>query len=106
MTVNNIAEASTKEAVLEKIKSVKAELALYGIKDIGLFGSYARGEQTGDSDIDILIDFEPHKENFDSYMAVYDILEALFGNRRIDVVTKNGLSPYIGPKILQEVQYV
>lgn len=42
MTVNNIAEASTKEAVLEKIKSVKAELALYGIKDIVLFGSYAR----------------------------------------------------------------
>lgn len=42
MTVNNIAEASTKESVLEKIKSVKAELALYGIKDIVLFGSYAR----------------------------------------------------------------
>lgn len=104
-TVSNIEETSAKESVLQKIKSVKAELALYGIRDIGVFGSYARGEQTDVSDIDILIDFEPHRENFDSYMAVYDILEALFGNRRIDIVTKNGLSPYIGPQILQEVQY-
>jgi hypothetical protein len=53
-----------------------------------------------------LIDFEPEKENFDNYMAVYDILEKLFNNQRVEIVTKNGLSPYIGPKILNEVKYV
>ena len=39
-------------------------------------------------------------------MAVYELLEKLFKNFRVEVVTKNGLSPYFGPKILNEVQYV
>ena len=39
-------------------------------------------------------------------MAVYDLFEKIFKNEKIEVVTKNGLSPYIGPKILSEVQYV
>ena len=39
-------------------------------------------------------------------MAFYDLFEHIFKNEKIEVVTKNGLSPYIGPKILEEVQYV
>ncbi len=39
-------------------------------------------------------------------MAVYDMFENLFENEKIEVVTKNGLSQYIGPKILKEVMYV
>ncbi len=39
-------------------------------------------------------------------MAVYDIIEKLFKNQRVEIVTKNGLSPYIGPEILNEVNYV
>ena len=97
---------TTKEYILSRIKSQKAEILRYGIKDVGLFGSYVRDEQSESSDIDILIDFEPNKENFDNYMAVYDILEKLFRNYRVEIVTKNGLSPYIGPKILKEVMYV
>ena len=58
------------------------------------------------SDIDLLIDFESGKENFDNYMAVYDIFESLFKNQKVEVVTKNGLSKYIGPKILKDVMYV
>jgi len=77
-----------------------------GIRDIGLFGSCSRNEQNNKSDIDILIDFESDKETFDNYMAVYDLIEKLFKNRRIDIVTKNGLSPYIGSEILNEVLYV
>jgi len=97
---------TNKEYILSTIKSKETEISIYGIKSIGLFGSYARDEQSEDSDIDILIDFEPEKENFDNYMAVYDIIEKLFKNQRVEIVTKNGLSPYIGPKILNEVKYV
>jgi uncharacterized protein len=97
---------TNKKSILSTIKSNETEFFRYGIKSIGLFGSYARDEQTENSDIDILIDFEPEKENFDNYMAVYDIIERLFKNQRVEVVTKNGLSPYIGPKILNEVKYV
>ena len=39
-------------------------------------------------------------------MAAYDLFEKIFKNEKIEVVTKNGLSPYIGPKILNEVQYI
>lgn len=96
---------TNKEHILRILKSQKAKIAQLGIKDIGLFGSYVRDEQTEESDIDILIDFEPDKENFDNFMLVCDLIESLFKNRRIEVVTKNGLSPYIGPKILNEVKY-
>jgi predicted nucleotidyltransferase len=76
------------------------------VSNIGLFGSYLRNEQSAKSDIDLLIDFEHDKESFDNYMAVYDIFESLFKNEKIEIVTKNGLSKYIGPKILKDVMYV
>lgn len=94
------------DEVLNRLRLKKAEISGYGIRSIGLFGSYARNEQTAQSDIDILIDFEPDKENFDNYMAVYDLIEGLFENVRVEIVTKNGLSPYIGPKIINELKYV
>lgn len=97
---------TTKDFIISTIRTHKSELSQFGIKDIGLFGSYAREEQSAKSDIDILIDFEPDKESFDNYMAVYDYFEKLFKNEKIEIVTKNGLSPYIGPSILNEVLYV
>jgi len=97
---------TTKDKILKTLKSNKPELAKFGIRNVGLFGSYLYNDQSSESDIDLLIDFEPEKENFDNYMAVYDLFEKLFKNEKIEVVTKNGLSPYIGPKILSEVQYV
>ena len=97
---------TTKESILKTLKSNKHKLSKYGIREVGLFGSYIRNEQSSESDIDLLIDFVPEKENFDNYMAVYDLFEKIFKNERIEVITKNGLSPYIGPKILIEVQYV
>ena len=97
---------TTKENILKLLKSNKSKLSDLGIRNVGLFGSYIRNEQSSESDIDLLIDFEPEKENFDNYMAVYDLFEKIFINQKIEVVTKNGLSQYIGPEILNEVQYV
>ncbi len=96
----------TKENILKILESNKSQLSKLGIRKVGLFGSYIRDEQSRESDIDLLIDFEPEKENFDNFMAVYDLFETIFKNEKIEVVTKNGLSPYFGPKILNEVQYV
>ena len=97
---------TTKENILNLIKAHKAELSKYGVSDIGLFGSYLRNTQSAGSDIDLLIDFEPEKENFDNYMAIYDIFENLFKNEKVEIVTKNGLSKHIGPAILKDVLYV
>ncbi|MFN8257174.1 MAG: nucleotidyltransferase family protein [Bacteroidales bacterium] len=97
---------TTKEYIIGTIRTHKTELSKFGIQNIGLFGSYARNEQSKISDIDILIDFDADMESFDNYMAVYDYFERLFKNEKVEIITKNGLSPYIGPRILKEVIYV
>ncbi len=97
---------TNKENIIAILKCHKPALLKFGVKNIGLFGSYLRNEQTDMSDIDLLIDFEPEKENFDNYMAVYDMFENIFKDEKIEVITKNGLSKYIGPKILKDVVYV
>jgi predicted nucleotidyltransferase len=57
---------TTKENILAILIAHKSELSKYGVSNIGLFGSYLRNEQSANSDIDLLIDFEPEKENFDN----------------------------------------
>jgi predicted nucleotidyltransferase len=96
----------TKKAVKERIKKNKVSLAEYGVDHIGLFGSYVREEQREDSDIDIFISFQEGQETFNNFMALSFLLEELFKGIKVEVVTENGLSPYIGPKILEEVEYV
>jgi len=97
---------TTREYIISMIKTHKNEFNSFGIQNIGLFGSYVRNEQSDKSDIDLLIDFIPGKENFDNYMAICDYFDKLFKNEKVEIVTKNGLSPYIGPTILKEVLYV
>jgi predicted nucleotidyltransferase len=96
----------TKENIISILETHKPEFVKFGVKDIGLFGTYLRNEQCDNSDIDLLIDFEPSKESFDNYMAVYDLLEKIFQNQKVEVVTRNGLSQHIGAKILKDVMYV
>lgn len=88
---------TSKEEIIVTLQSAKPQFAKLGVKNIGLFGSYLRGDQSEKSDIDLLLDFYPDKENFDNYMAAYDMLEGLFRNEKVEVVTKNGLSRHIGP---------
>ena len=97
---------TSKNTILTVIQTHKPRLASYGVNRIGLFGSYARNEQHSQSDIDILVDFEPEKETFNNFMNLCDYLEELFTDEKIEVVTINGLSPYIGKYILEEVHYV
>lgn len=97
---------TTRENILAILKSNKVNLTKMGIKEVGLFGSYIRNEQVNNSDIDLLVDFDPEKENFDNFMSVYEFLEKIFKNHKIEIVTKNGLSPHIGPIILKEVVHV
>jgi predicted nucleotidyltransferase len=97
---------TSRQQILSLLKKNKPVLLKLGVTDVGLFGSYSRNEQSAGSDIDLLIDFESGKESFDNLMAVYDLIENIFINHKVEVVTKNGLSPYIGPRILNEAMYV
>jgi predicted nucleotidyltransferase len=77
----------------------------FGVKKLGLFGSFARGEQHESSDVDLLVEFEAGRKTFDAFIHLAFFLEDLFG-RRVELVTPESLSPYIGPRILKEVKYV
>ena len=95
-----------KKSVLNRLTSLKAPLMAVGVSQLGLFGSTVRGENTLKSDIDILIDFNTGQETYLNFMDACSILQEAFGKIKIDVVTKKGLSPYIGEMILKEVEYV
>ncbi len=77
-----------------------------GIKELGLFGSFVSNKNINkDSDIDFLIDFLPHQKPYDNYIGLAFYLEGLTG-RKIELVTRASLSPYIGPHILKQVENV
>jgi predicted nucleotidyltransferase len=97
---------TTKTNILHAMQANKGMLATFGVDRVGLFGSYVREEQSPNSDIDILVHFKPEYETFDNLMFTYDLFENLFKGFKVEVVTITGLSPYIGPQILREVQYV
>jgi hypothetical protein len=97
--------AQRKEDVLRTLSENRLRLEALGVKRVGLFGSFARGDQTPGSDVDLLVQFEPGRKTFDNSMQVAFLLEDLL-QRRVELVTPEALSPHIGPKILAEVEYV
>jgi predicted nucleotidyltransferase len=93
-----------KEQVLAFLKSHARELQELGVKRCGLFGSFLRGQQNSRSDIDLLVEFEPEQKSFDNFMRLAFFLEETLG-RKVELVTPESLSPYIGPQIMREVEY-
>jgi hypothetical protein len=90
------------QQILRQNKSLLQEN--YQIAQLGIFGSYARGEQTEESDIDVLIDYEQAPTLF-KLVELRDYLSNAMG-MKVDVVTKNGLKPRIRERVLSEVVYV
>lgn len=91
----------TFEKLKNKLIQLKPELQeKYKIKEIGIFGSYIRGEQKKTSDLDILVEFEEAPDLF-TYIEIEDFLSKKL-NVRVDLVMKSALKPYIGKIILQE----
>jgi hypothetical protein len=95
----------TKVELIEKLLSAQEAIRGYGVKHLGIFGSFVRNEATETSDIDFFIEFYPEKKNFDNFMELAFLLQNLLG-RKVEIVTPQSLSKYIGPYILKEVEYV
>lgn len=89
----------TKDQVLTLLREQQAELHRFGVKRCGVFGSFGRNAPRDQSDVDILVEFEPGQKTFDHFMQLAFFLEDLFG-REVDLITTESLSPYIGPHIL------
>lgn len=100
-----ITPVHTRADVLERLRAAEAEIRGLGVCRLALFGSFARSEPRPDSDVDVLVEFAPEQKSFDRFMRLCDLLEERLA-RRVDVVTPEALSPYIGPHILAEAQDV
>jgi len=100
-----VTTTDTKRSVVALIQRHQDEIRAFGVARIGLFGSFVRDEQHAESDVDLFVEFEPDAETFSNLANLYFFLEDLLG-RRIEIVTPHSLSPYIGPYILDEVEYV
>jgi len=94
----------TAEEILKLIQQNKERIKRYGVKRIGLFGSYLRGEQKESSDIDILVEFEKGKKTFDNYMELKFFLEDLF-KRKVDLVIAESVKPELKKYIMKSVRY-
>jgi predicted nucleotidyltransferase len=94
----------TKQDVLKILHQNQIRLKTLGVSRIGLFGSFVRGEQHHDSDIDLLVEFEAGQKTFDAFMHLSFLLEEIL-QRNVELVTVESLSPHIGPYILKEVEY-
>ncbi len=76
-----------------------------GVERIGVFGSFASGNQTGASDIDFMVVFAPGRKSFRSFMDLADFLEERAG-RRIELLTPESLAEHVRGKIMAQVFYV
>ena len=99
----------TSEEILRKIEENRDKIKRFGVKRIGLFGSYARGEQRAESDVDIVVEFEKGKATFDNFLNLAEYLEELLG-KKIDLLTKEGVRSikieHIRKEIEENVIYV
>lgn len=95
----------SKQDILDSITESKDIISTFGVKSIGLFGSFVRNSATETSDVDLLVDFKPNKKSFDNFMDLAFFLEDLFG-RKVEIITPQSLSKHIGPHILKEVEIV
>ena len=78
----------------------------YGVKELSLFGSAVRGEMLPESDIDIMVEFQPGvRIGLIKFESLAGDLESLAG-RRVDLVTKRGLKPWVRPQVLKDARVI
>ena len=91
--------------IIKQLQKEKKTLELdYGVKRLGVFGSYVRNEQKKNSDVDVLVEFSQPPGLF-KFIELENHLSDKLGVK-VDLVMKSALKPYIGEVILKEVQYI
>ena len=94
-----------KSDVVARLREHQSSMPEFGVRKIGIFGSFARDKATSNSDVDVLVEFDPDQKTFDNFMNLSFFLEDIL-QRRVELVTTSSLSPHIGPRILASVEYV
>ena len=96
-----------REEILSFLKEKKSELfSDYQLTKIGLFGSFANGNQTENSDIDLIVEFQPNIKNLTQKKSkIKDLVRNRF-NKEVDLCREKYIKPYFKVQILESVIYV
>lgn len=93
--------ALTREGILGTLRRNEALLRKYGVKRIGLFGSYARETQTASSDVDFLVEFS--EPTYDNFIGLTEALEGLLA-RKVEILTPDGLDSIRVPEVADSIR--
>ena len=95
-----------REEIIKKLQEVLPIVReKYHVKTLGIFGSVARGDDTAESDVDILVEFGEQAVGFFDFIRMQKLLSDAIG-KEVDLVTKDGLKKVIKEDILRETIYV
>ena len=96
---------TNKQQIINLLKQNSDTFEKLGVKRMGVFGSFVSGKPTQKSDVDLLVEFEKGRKNFQNFMGTANFAETILG-RNVDLLTPESLSPYLAPYIEKEVEYV
>jgi predicted nucleotidyltransferase len=88
-----------RDDILATVRANEPRLRQLTVRELALFGSFARGDATDASDVDFLVEFD--RKTFDNYLDTKELLETLFG-RKVDLVIKSNIKPRLRDRILSE----
>jgi predicted nucleotidyltransferase len=94
----------TKREIIHNLTESREQIRKYGVKKIGLFGSFTRNKQKEQSDVDILVEFDKGMKTFDNYMELKFFLENQL-KCKVDLVISDTLKPHIKPYVMREIEY-
>ena len=93
----------TLEQALQTLRKAEAELRAKGVIHAGIFGSVARGEQHAESDIDVIVDFDPSARiTIYDYVGIKDEISELF-EQPVDVIDRRGLKPHLREPVARDL---
>jgi predicted nucleotidyltransferase len=94
-----------KQSLVSLLQANGQKLRSFGVLNLSLFGSFITNKLHADSDVDLLVEFDPLQKNFDNFINLSFFLEDLLG-RKVEIITPQSLSKYIGPHILKQAENV
>ncbi len=94
----------SRDEIMKIIRRHDDVLIAHGVRRIGIFGSFARGEAREGSDIDLIVEFAEGKKNYDNFIDLCFFLEDLLG-RKVDLLTPESISPFIRTHIEKDVHF-
>ncbi len=94
----------TSATIHQKVAANRETLLGFGIKKMGLFGSYSRNQQKKNSDVDILVEFGKGEKNADNFLNLAFYLEEIL-KKKVDLLTPSSMTSAMKRRVLAEVDY-